>query len=62
MDLSLNKTIEFQFDQCMEIYIYKVKSVSQSEEGVDYTTQGVCFGFASEFTGELSLKYSINII
>jgi hypothetical protein len=62
MDLSLNKTIEFQFDQCMEIYVYKVKSVSQSEEGVDYTTQGVCFGFASEFTGELSLKYSINII
>lgn len=61
-DRSLNKTIEFQFDQCMQIYIYRVKSVSQSEEGVDYTTQGLAFGFVSEFSGKYDLKYSINII
>jgi len=62
MDLSLNKTIEFQFDQCVEIYVYRVRSVSQSEEGIDYTTQGVAFGFAAEFTGVLNLKYSVTII
>ncbi|XPV68373.1 MAG: alpha-amylase/4-alpha-glucanotransferase domain-containing protein [Halarcobacter sp.] len=62
MDRSLDKTIEFQFDQCMQIYISKVKSVSQSEEGVDYTTQGLAFGFIGKFSGKYDLKYSINII
>ena len=61
IDPLLNKTVTFLFDQCMEIYIYKVKSVSQSEEGVDYTTQGLCFGFACEFKKDLKLKYSITI-
>lgn len=59
VDPLLNKTITFLFDQCMEIYIYRVKSVSQSEEGVDYTTQGLCFGFATLFKKDLNLKYSI---
>ena len=61
IDPSLNKTIIFLFDQCMQMYIYKVKSVSQSEEGVDYTTQGICFGFACEFKKELHLKTEISI-
>lgn len=61
IDTSLNKTISFLFEQCMEIYIYKVKSVSQSEEGVDYTTQGICLGFACEFKKDLNLKYKLTI-
>ncbi len=61
LDQSLNKTITFQFDQCVDIYVYPVKSVSQSEAGVDYTTQGICLGFAKEFSSQLDLKYSITI-
>ncbi len=57
----MNKTITFQFDQCVDIYVYPVKSVSQSEAGVDYTTQGICLGFAKEFSSQLDLKYSITI-
>lgn len=60
-DTLLNKSIIFSFNQIMKIYIYKVKSVSQSEEGVDYTTQGLCFGFACKFKKDLKLKYSLSI-
>ncbi|PLY05956.1 MAG: 4-alpha-glucanotransferase [Arcobacter sp.] len=61
LDPSLNKTINFHFDQCVDMYIYPVKSVSQSEAGVDYTTQGIALGFAKEYSTQLDLKYSITI-
>ena len=61
LDPSLNKTISFYFDQCVDMYIYPVKSVSQSEAGVDYTTQGITLGFAKEFNSQLDLKYSVTI-
>ncbi len=61
IDQSLNRTIFFQFDQCVDIYMYPVKSVSQSEIGVDYTIQGLCFGFSLEFKSMLDLKYSVSI-
>ena len=56
-----NRSIFFQFDQCIDIFIYPVKSVSQSEQGVDYTIQGLCFGFATDFNSNLNLKYSVTI-
>ncbi|XOB61950.1 alpha-amylase/4-alpha-glucanotransferase domain-containing protein [Campylobacterota bacterium DY0563] len=61
LDQSMNKTISFYFDQCMDIYIYPVKSVSQSEAGVDYTIQGIALGFAKDFSSQLNLKYHIDI-
>lgn len=61
IDQALNRTISFHFDQCMDIYIYPVKSVSQSEYGVDYTIQGITLGFAKEFSTQLDLRYKILI-
>ncbi|RXJ65881.1 4-alpha-glucanotransferase [Halarcobacter ebronensis] len=61
LDQSLNKTITFHFDQCIEMYVYPVKSVSQSESGVDYTIQGIAFGFAKDFSTQLDLKYTIEV-
>ena len=61
LDQSMNKTISFFFDQCMDIYVYPVKSVSQSEAGVDYTIQGIALGFAKDFSSQLNLKYHIDI-
>ena len=61
LDQSLNRTISFHFDQCIDMYVYPVKSVSQSEAGVDYTIQGIAIGFAKEFSSQLDLKYKIVI-
>lgn len=61
LDQSLNRTISFHFDQCVDMYVYPVKSVSQSEAGVDYTIQGISLGFAKEFSTQLDLKYKIII-
>ena len=61
LDQSINKNISFHFDQCLDIYIYPVKSVSQSESGVDYTIQGITLGFAKDFSSQLNLKYYIDI-
>jgi predicted glycosyl hydrolase (DUF1957 family) len=61
LDQSLNRTISFHFDQCVDIYVYPVKSVSQSEAGIDYTIQGIAFGFAKEFSTQLDLKYKVTI-
>jgi hypothetical protein len=61
LDQSINKTISFHFDQCLDIYVYPVKSVSQSESGVDYTIQGIALGFAKDFSSQLNLKYYIDI-
>lgn len=61
LDQSLNRTLSFHFDQCIDIYVYPVKSVSQSEAGVDYTIQGIAIGFAKEFSSQLDLKYKITI-
>lgn len=61
LDQSINKTISFFFDQCIDIYVYPVKSVSQSESGVDHTIQGIALGFAKDFSSQLNLKYHIDI-
>lgn len=61
LDQSINRTISFYFDQCIDIYVYPVKSVSQSESGVDYTVQGIALGFAKDFSSQLNLKYYIDI-
>lgn len=61
LDQSLNRTISFHFDQCIDMYVYPVKSVSQSEAGIDYTIQGIAIGFAKDFSSQLDLKYKITI-
>lgn len=61
LDQSLNRNISFHFDQCVDMFVFPVKSVSQSEAGVDYTIQGIAIGFAKEFSIQLDLKYKISV-
>ena len=56
-DNVLNKIFRFTFEKDIEIYLFKVKSISQSEAGVDYTTQGLSFGFKHHFCKDLKFKY-----
>jgi hypothetical protein len=56
-DNVLNKIFRFTFEKDIEIYLFKVKSISQSEAGVDYTTQGLSFGFKQNFSKDLKFKY-----
>lgn len=57
-DKILNKTLSFVFEKNIDIYVFKVKSVSQSEAGVDYTTQGLSFAFVQPFMQDLEFKYT----
>ncbi|MFA6789707.1 MAG: alpha-amylase/4-alpha-glucanotransferase domain-containing protein, partial [Arcobacteraceae bacterium] len=57
-DTTLNKTFSFVFEKNIDIYVFKVKSISQSEAGVDYTTQGLSFAFVQPFVENLEFKYT----
>ena len=57
-DKTLNKTFSFIFEKNIDIYVFKVKSISQSEAGVDYTTQGLSFAFVQPFVEDLEFKYT----
>ncbi len=60
-DNYLNRTFEFNFDKEIEIFIYPLKTVSQSEKGVDYTTQGISFGFIFQFEREFNFNFKFEI-
>lgn len=62
LDNSLGEKIVFEFDKDIEIYIYKVNSVSQSEVGIDYTTQGLSIGFAKEFCKTSKFNYRFEVV
>lgn len=49
-DSYLEKTLIFSFEKEIEIIIFPLNSVSQSEQGVDLTNQGLTFGFVYPFT------------
>jgi alpha-amylase/alpha-mannosidase (GH57 family) len=49
-DSYLEKTLIFSFEKELEIIIFTLNSVSQSEQGVDLTNQGITFGFVYPFT------------
>lgn len=44
-----------------DILIYKVNTVHQSEQGVDFTTQGIAIVFPFRFRGSLKIKGSIEL-
>lgn len=49
-DSYLEKTLIFSFEKEIDIIIFPLNSVSQSEQGVDLTNQGLTFGFVHPFT------------
>jgi len=60
-DKYLEKHIIFTFDKEIEIFIVLLNSVSQSEQGVDITNQGVTLGFAYEFTTNIESSITLEI-
>jgi len=58
----LNKTLSFTFKQELLIYVFKIKSISQSEAGVDYTTQGLSFAFVQPFVKNLTFDYTFKCL
>jgi len=60
-DGHLNKKLIYDFGEAVSIYCYPSKSISQSESGVDYTTQGVTIGFVKLFAKNLSFEYSFKV-
>ncbi len=59
-DSYLNKTIIFSFDKEIEIAIFPLNSVSQSEQGVDLTNQGVTLVFLYDFTQ--NIKNTLQVV
>jgi len=60
-DRYLSKKLTYSFDEALTIYCYRTKSISQSESGVDYTTQGITLGFVKAFNKTLQLEYSFKV-
>ncbi len=57
-DEILDKTIKFKFDRKIEIFIYALNTISQSEEGVDIMSQGITFGTILPFKEKFNFNYS----
>ena len=61
-DKILNKTLIFEFKIKIEIFIFALNTISQSEEGVEITTQGVSFGFVLVFKNNFKFNYDFEIL
>lgn len=55
-DSYTQKNIYFNFENNLNVYIFKVDTVSQSESGFDLTNQGVAIGFVVPFSRFLQIK------
>ncbi len=60
-DKLLGKKLTFSFDDEIEIFISLLNSVSQSEQGVDLTVQGVTFGFVYGLNRNLKVSYGLKV-
>lgn len=60
-DPYLEKTIKFDFENEVQIFICKNYTVSQSESGVDYTTQHLSLMFLRNFTKNLKFSFSFSM-
>ncbi|QOG11459.1 alpha-amylase/4-alpha-glucanotransferase domain-containing protein [Arcobacter sp. FWKO B] len=60
-DPYLNKTIKFEFEQEVKIFICKNNTVSQSESGLDYTTQNLSLMFITNFTKDMKIGFIFSV-
>lgn len=60
-DPYLEKTLIFDFEDEVEVFICKNYTVSQSESGVDYTTQHLSLMFLRNFTKDLKFSFSFSV-
>ncbi|ADR19551.1 alpha-amylase/4-alpha-glucanotransferase domain-containing protein [Calditerrivibrio nitroreducens] len=54
-----NISLKIVLNKSTDMFAYKVDTVHQSEQGVDFTTQGVAFVFPFKFSNTLKLKGDI---
>lgn len=54
-----NISLKIVLNKSTDMFAYKVDTVHQSEQGVDFTTQGVAFVFPYKFSNRLKLKGDI---
>jgi hypothetical protein len=60
-DKGLGKNITLLFDQPCRLSYFKLKTLSQSEQGFDLTVQGISLAFGVPFTGSFNLKGKLEI-
>lgn len=61
-DKYLNKTFFFHFDTKIKIFVTALNSISQSEQGVDITNQGISFAFLYELKEKLGFNVTFEIV
>ncbi len=61
-DQYLEKTILFSFDQKIKVFVTALNSISQSEQGIDITNQGVTIGFLYELESKLGFNITMEIV
>lgn len=60
-DPLLQKYIEITLDQPCDLHYFQLKTLSQSEHGFDLSVQGVSFAMVVPFSGEFSIKGSLEV-
>lgn len=60
-DKYLNKTISICFDREIEFIWYEIFTVSQSEMGIDLTSQGITVSAGTKYSKEINLSGSLTI-
>jgi hypothetical protein len=60
-DRVLSKKITLSLDRPCRVSYFKLKTLSQSEQGFDLSVQGISFAMAIVFTGRFSLSGSLEI-
>lgn len=60
-DKYLDKSIVFSFDKKIKIFVCSLNSISQSEQGVDITNQGVTIGFINRFKEKIEKNIFLTI-
>ena len=61
-DQYLNKTLLFEFNKKIKIFVTTLNTVSQSEQGVDMTNQGITLGFLFDLDKDSQSLTSLQII
>ena len=60
-DAELNKNIVITLDQTCDVHYFQLQTLSQSEEGLDLTVQGISFAMVMPFKNELTVQGTLKV-
>lgn len=60
-DRLLNTKVRLQMDNVFDLYVAKTQTLSQSEAGVDRTTQGICVGLKFPLVSSVAISGDLEI-